>query len=50
LDEAGPRISTGVGVRWRSPFGPIRIDLAYPILKESFDKEELISFNFGTRF
>ena len=50
LDEATPRVSAGIGVRWRSPFGPIRIDAALPILKESFDQEELIHFNFGTRF
>ncbi|MFL2542384.1 MAG: outer membrane protein assembly factor BamA [Candidatus Latescibacterota bacterium] len=50
LDEATPRVATGVGLRWRSPFGPIRIDVALPVLKESFDKEELIHFNFGTRF
>ena len=48
LDEATPRVSAGIGVRWRSPFGPIRIDAGFPILKESFDQEELIHFNFGT--
>ena len=50
LDETVPRISTGLGIRWRSPFGPIRVDVAFPIVKESFDKEELVRFNFGTRF
>ena len=45
-----PRISTGLGIKWRSPFGPIRVDVAFPIVKESFDKEELVNFNFGTRF
>jgi len=50
LDESSPRISTGLGIKWRSPFGPIRVDIAYPIVKEEFDKEELVRFNFGTRF
>ena len=50
LDETAPRISTGLGIKWRSPFGPIRVDVAFPIVKESFDKEELVNFNFGTRF
>ena len=50
LNVTAPRISTGVGVKWRSPFGPIRLDVALPILKEDFDKEEIVRFNFGTRF
>jgi len=39
-----------VGVSWRSPFGPIRVDLAQAVVKENFDKEELFRFSFGTRF
>jgi outer membrane protein insertion porin family len=49
-DTGSIRISVGVGLAWRSPFGPIRIDLAKPIKKEEFDKTELIHFSFGTRF
>lgn len=44
------RASAGVGLSWRSPMGPIRIDLALPYLKESYDQEEIFQFNFGTRF
>ena len=50
LDESSLRLSAGVGLKWRSPFGPIRIDMALPVLKEEFDQEELLRFNFGTRF
>ncbi|HJM92609.1 MAG: outer membrane protein assembly factor BamA [Alphaproteobacteria bacterium] len=50
LDSNGPRVSIGVGVSWRSPFGPIRVDLAQAVVKENFDKEELFRFSFGTRF
>ncbi|MBT3370326.1 MAG: outer membrane protein assembly factor BamA [Rhodospirillaceae bacterium] len=50
LDSKEPRVSIGVGVSWRSPFGPIRVDLAQAVVKESFDKEELFRFSFGTRF
>ena len=50
LDSASLRLSAGVGVSWSSPFGPIRIDLAYPLLKEDFDQEENFRFSFGTRF
>jgi len=30
-DSANIRVSAGAGIRWRSPLGPIRIDLARPI-------------------
>ena len=49
-DSNVPRLSVGVGLSWRSPFGPIRIDLAQALIKESFDKDELFRFSFGTRF
>lgn len=45
-----PRASAGVGVVWESPMGPVSIDLAEPLMKESFDKTEFFRFNFGTRF
>jgi len=44
------RASAGVGVTWSSPFGPVRLDVAHPIMKESFDKTETLHFSFGTRF
>jgi len=44
------RASVGAGVSWKSPMGPVSVDLALPVLKESFDKDELFRFSFGTRF
>ncbi|MGE5517286.1 MAG: outer membrane protein assembly factor BamA [Bacteroidota bacterium] len=44
------RVSVGTGVSWKSPMGPVAVDLGFPIKKESFDKTELFRFNFGTRF
>ena len=49
-DEKAPRVSIGAGITWNSPFGPVLIDLALPVVKEDFDETELISFSFGTRF
>lgn len=49
-DESSLRASVGFGVAWKSPFGPIRIDFAFPYLKEDFDEDEIIRFSFGTRF
>lgn len=49
-DEHEIRLSAGVGMSWRSPFGPIRLDFGFPLLSEEFDEEENFRFNFGTRF
>lgn len=45
-----PRVSAGVGLVWKSPMGPVSIDLAQALVKESYDKTEFFRFNFGTRF
>jgi len=50
VDSSSLRVSTGTGVSWASPLGPIRLDLAFPIVKQSFDKRELFRVSFGTRF
>ena len=50
LDESAPRITSGFGVTWRSPFGPIVIDLGFAVKKEDFDQTELLNFSFGTQF
>src|SRR5262245_20830601 len=44
------RVSTGIGVQWISPFGPIRIDYAIPVVQDPWDRTENIRFSFGTRF
>ena len=49
-DESSLRATAGIGVSWRSPFGPLRMDVAVPYLKEDYDQEEVFRFNFGTRF
>ena len=49
-DESSLRLSAGVGISWVSPLGPIRVDLASPILDEDYDKDEVFRFDFGTRF
>ena len=50
VDDPTLRASVGLGIAWRSPFGPVSLDLARPVLKEDFDRTELLRFNFGTRF
>ena len=43
-------VSTGVGVTWASPFGPVRLDFAEPLLYKTYDKIEHIHFSFGAKF
>jgi outer membrane protein insertion porin family len=50
VDENSIRVSAGVGVSWRSPLGPVRVDVAQPLVDEEFDKDEIFRFSFGTRF
>ncbi len=50
LDSNAIRVSAGLGVSWKSPFGPIRIDIAYPVVKQPFDKTQILRFSFGTKF
>ncbi len=49
-DSGTPRAAAGVGVSWKSPFGPIRIDLGIPYIKKRFDKTENFRFGLGTQF
>ena len=49
-DSSSPRVTVGMGAAFKSPFGPVRIDLGYALLKESFDKTEYFTFNFGSKF
>ena len=50
VDDNSIRVAAGFGISWRSPLGPIRVDLAFPIIKEDYDKVEEFRFSFGTRF
>lgn len=49
-ESTAPRVSVGLGLSWRSPFGPIRLDFAKAIVKEDEDETQIFNFNFGTRF
>ncbi len=50
FDQSSPRATIGVGISWRSPLGPIQIDLGFAILKNRLDDTQLVNFRFGTRF
>lgn len=44
------RVSAGFGFVWRSPMGPMSLNIGFPLMKESYDETEYLQFNFGTRF
>ena len=50
LDSSAPRATYGVGMSWLSPIGKIRLDLAWPLKMENFDRTEHFRFSFGSRF
>jgi outer membrane protein insertion porin family len=49
-DSSSIRASAGVGLLWDSPLGPLRFDLAFPFMKESYDKTQVFRFSGGTTF
>ncbi|HEX5539432.1 MAG TPA: outer membrane protein assembly factor BamA, partial [Methylophilaceae bacterium] len=44
------RYSTGLGVSWFSPFGPIKLVLAKALNPSDDDKTEVLQFQFGSQF
>jgi len=44
------RSSTGIGLDWLTPIGPLSFSLTQPITKKSTDKTETFRFNLGTTF
>jgi outer membrane protein insertion porin family len=44
------RYSTGVGLSWTSPFGPLRLSFGVPLNKKDGDNIQRLQFTFGTVF
>ncbi len=44
------RSSVGVGITWASPFGPLRVDYAIPVMQEEGDRVQNFNFGISTRF
>ena len=49
-DDLSPRVATGVGVSWKSPFGLINVDIGIPIVKQKYDQTQVFRFGFGSNF
>ncbi|MDX2027498.1 MAG: outer membrane protein assembly factor BamA [Alphaproteobacteria bacterium] len=50
VDDQSLRLSSGIGLTWQSPFGPVRLDYAQPLMYKSYDKLQYIHFSFGAKF
>ena len=50
VDDGNLRLSSGIGMTWVSPFGPLGVDYGIPLLKKDYDAIENFRINFGTRF
>jgi outer membrane protein insertion porin family len=44
------RYSTGIGLNWTSPFGPLRLSFGQPIGAKRGDDIQRLQFTFGTQF
>ncbi|HEY2660708.1 MAG TPA: outer membrane protein assembly factor BamA [Caulobacteraceae bacterium] len=49
-DDLAFRASAGISVFWKSPLGPIRIDLSDVLARDKYDKTENFRFSTSTRF
>jgi outer membrane protein insertion porin family len=47
-DNMALRVSGGLAVGWKSPFGPVEIDFGIPFVKTDYDKTQVIRFSAGT--
>jgi outer membrane protein insertion porin family len=43
------RRSIGAGVRWMSPFGPLRVELGFPLNKQPDDDTSVLGFSIGSQ-
>ena len=50
FDVGSVRVSSGIGLSWASPVGPINLNYATVLKKEAFDETEAFSFRFATQF
>jgi outer membrane protein insertion porin family len=49
-DNFAFRGSAGLSFGWKSPFGPLQIDLSLPYAKTSYDRPQILHFSAGTGF
>lgn len=50
IDPSDFRTSAGVGVRWRSPFGPLRLEWGVPLDRQEGEESSVFEFSVGSPF
>jgi outer membrane protein insertion porin family len=50
IDLGALRYSTGLGLSWASPFGPLRLSYGYPLNAREGDNIQRLQFTFGSVF
>lgn len=50
IDFGDFRYATGFGMRWLSPFGPLRIEIGFPLNEKEGDETSTVLFSFGTPY
>ena len=49
-DNLAFRMTAGISVQWKSPVGPVQIDLGLPIIKTFYDRPQIIHFSTATGY
>ena len=49
-DNLAFRGAAGISVQWKSPFGPVQIDLGLPYAKTHYDRAQIIHFSTATGY
>jgi len=49
-EDADIKYTSGVGIRWISPFGPVKIDYGVNLNKKKGESGSKIEFGFGSFF
>lgn len=49
-DSMRLRAAAGFSLFWRTPIGPLRMNFAAPLMKESYDKDQFFDLTISTRF
>jgi len=49
-DNLAFRMTAGISIQWKSPMGPVQIDLGLPIVKTFYDRPQIIHFSTATGY
>jgi outer membrane protein insertion porin family len=50
MDAADVKVGSGVGLRYRSPIGPLRLEIGWKLQREPYESPYQVFFSFGNPF